>query len=97
MIKFGQKKYLTKIRDYKSVFSSVEGKRVLFDMMKEFGFSTPLIDKKKDITSEALAFGEGQRNTVLYILSQLKLNPEEIQKHLEEQIKHEQSTYENFD
>lgn len=65
--------------DYKIVFGSPEGKRVLWDLMKKSGF----LDKSYVANDpHATSFNEGARNLVLHIVHRLRINI----KKLEEQI-----------
>lgn len=72
------KKRLSLIQDYKRVFSSEQGKRVLHDLMNEHGFL------KSSFTKDAheMAFKEGGRNAVLRIMSVCEMDPDLVEKHI---------------
>ncbi len=67
----GQKAKLATIADYQQVFNSAVGQRVLWDMMKSFGFM-----EHSHVPGDpySTAFHEGQRNVVLSIHRTLKMN-----------------------
>tara|TARA_Y100000356_G_C11042294_1_gene174238 strand:+ start:185 stop:451 length:267 start_codon:yes stop_codon:yes gene_type:complete len=64
--------------DYKAVFSTEEGERVLFDLMKNNFMLAPTFTS----CVHEMALREGSRNAILRILSILKVNPEELRKHI---------------
>ena len=64
--------------DYKAVFSSEEGERVLFDLMKNNFMLAPTFTS----CEHEMALREGSRNAILRILSILKVKPEELRKHI---------------
>lgn len=70
-----QKRY-AKIVDYKRVFGTEQGKRVLHDMMVAANVLSPMMSK--GARGEDLLFSEGQRNVVLRILTFLKTDPEKL-------------------
>ena len=71
-------------KDYISVFSSPEGKRVLFHLMQTHGIlGTCFVEKD----SHQSAFKEGERNVVLRLLAILKQDPMKIQERIEENMK----------
>jgi hypothetical protein len=59
--------------DYKKVFGSPEGERVLSDLM-----SLHHVNMAHDAPSEKLHFIEGQRYVVLAILKRLRTNPDKL-------------------
>jgi len=74
------------INDYKKVFSSPEGKRVLFDLMKQgHYFHSSFTGDPHEVI-----FREGERNLVNYILTLMKQDTtklyEEIQKREQEEL-----------
>lgn len=56
-----------RVKDYRQTFSGDSGERVLRDLMQFGMFSTVHVPGDPHST----AFGEGQRNMVLYIITQL--------------------------
>lgn len=74
------KRQIAKVTDYKMVFGTPHGSRVLMDMMKTHGILQSSFDKDPYLT----AFKEGERNAVLRILTVLKINVEDIKKRIEE-------------
>ena len=84
-----QKSNLTKFYDdYKEVFSSQAGQRVLRDLMSRYHvFGPTLPSGAKRI--EDILHAEGERNVVLHILEMLRLhefykqNPEMLQQQME--------------
>ncbi len=73
-----QRASLQKYNDYKSVFGTEEGKRVLFDMMANHHFITPTLSVKNNAIEAA--FNEGQRNVILRVLTYMKLDIRQIEK-----------------
>jgi hypothetical protein len=67
-------KALDKVIDYRNVFSTSEGKRVLYDLMKVCHF----MHSSFTGDSTEIIFREGERNVVNYILTMLKQDPELI-------------------
>ena len=74
-------KRFAKIVDYKKVFSSEQGKRVLYDLMIEHKVMGPTYIKGDAIE---MAFLEGQRNVLLRIFSILKMNPDKLKETIQE-------------
>lgn len=64
--------------DYKAVFGSEEGERVLFDLMKNNFILAPTYTSN----IHEMALREGARNAVLRILSILRVNPEELRQQI---------------
>ena len=64
--------------DYKAVFSTEEGERVLFDLMKNNFMLAPTFTS----CVHEMGLREGSRNAILRILSILKVKPEELRKHI---------------
>lgn len=76
------KKILVRAADYKNVFNSAQGKRVLEDMCRNhFMFSTSFA--KGDAYESARR--EGERLVILRILSFLKLDLNRLEKLIEEE------------
>jgi hypothetical protein len=78
------KKMLARISDYKKVFESPLGKKVLLDMMRAHKITSSTF-VPNDINSTLL--NEGERNVVLRILAILKTNPEDYAQRIEESTK----------
>jgi hypothetical protein len=77
----GIKKAVARTRDYKTVFSTDAGKRVLHDMMQAHRvLSSTFVKGDPDST----ILHEGERNVVLRILAILKTSPEDMHRMLEE-------------
>ena len=64
--------------DYKAVFNSEDGQRVLFDLMKNNYMLAPTYTS----SLHEMALREGSRNAILRILSILKVEPEELKKQI---------------
>ena len=64
-----------KSSDYKTVFGTDEGQRVLFDLMKNGCFLRPTHVPNDEVASHK---NEGMRELFLYILYQVELEPEKI-------------------
>lgn len=80
MAKKSAHKQVAKVIDYKVTFSTEEGKRVLFDLMKSCGMDTSSFDENP----LNMAYREGQRNVVLHIMNKLKIDVEKLTKFIEE-------------
>jgi len=65
-----------RIRAYKRVFESEDGKRVLQDLMK----SCHVFSSTMDANPHELAYREGERSTVLRIMRTLNIDPAELEK-----------------
>lgn len=76
------------VADYKLIFESEAGERVLYDLMKKCHFLHTSYDG--DINS--MVFREGERNVVNYIMTMLKQDPLEIKKLIDKQ-EEEEFTY----
>lgn len=74
-----------RVIDYKEIFGSVAGKKVLYDMMKAGNMLQSSFDKDP----HEMAFNEGQRNMVLRILTLLKTDPMELRKFIQEREEQE--------
>lgn len=73
------KRQYAKLMDYKAVFGSPAGQRVLSDLMVLHH-----IDTAHRAPNEELQFIEGQRFVVLTILKRLKTNPSKLREMLYE-------------
>ena len=85
------KKSLATIRDYKTVFNSVEGKRVLWDLMKIAGMTQTNFVQGDPYGT---AYNEGIRQCVLSILNKLKLDTEKLEKEIAQGEKSDRSIFE---
>lgn len=73
------KRIFATVKNYKKVFlESAEGQQVLWDLMKHFNLMQPSMPKDKP-DPLLLAFNEGGRNVVLYILSKLNMDVSKLQ------------------
>lgn len=72
---------------YQAVFTSVEGEKVLNDLMKEHHIMGSTFCKDPYDS----AFKEGERAVVLRILSILKINVEELAKRIDKALKDEEA------
>lgn len=68
------------VADYKAVFESEKGRKVLMDLMRNHYVLASTYDYDPTLT----ALREGERNVVLRILAMLKINVEELHKRIEE-------------
>jgi len=70
--------------DYRKVFQSPEGERVLRDLMKQFhAMGTTYFQGDTHQT----AFREGQRNVFLHIVNELNYDYEALEQRLQQMIK----------
>lgn len=66
---------------YKKVFSTVDGKEVLRDLMRtHFMLSTTFVEGKPDLTSH----NDGERDVVIRILKIMQIDLSGMQKYIEE-------------
>lgn len=79
-------KRLARVIDYKKVFGSVAGKRVLWDIMQEGHMLAPTPHPEDQ---HAMFINEGKRNLVLYILHILKVDVQKLKKQIDEEIENE--------
>lgn len=63
-----------KVHDYKVVFGSEAGERVLYDLMR----SAHVLSTTFSVEPCEMAMREGERNIVLRILTVLKMDPEKL-------------------
>lgn len=71
---------LQRIADYKKVFSGDAGARVLEDLCQYTQFQTPSFDENEDTSGRKMAFREGQRSVIAFILAQTEMARAEFQK-----------------
>jgi len=74
-------KRATIIQDYKRVFGSVSGKRVLKDLMQIHNFYSSSFSQDSDTLT---AFNEGKRDVILRILHHIKVDVDDLMKMIEE-------------
>jgi hypothetical protein len=80
-----EKRILAHIEDYKRTFSTENGKRVLWDLMKKNGMLSDIFTENPQVS----AYNEGRRAVVLYILQKLNTDIQKLQQQIEEGIKNE--------
>jgi hypothetical protein len=73
------------VADYKLLFESESGQRVLFDLMKVGHFMTTSFQGEV----HDCVFREGERNMVNYILTMLKQDPVELKRMIDKQEEEE--------
>jgi len=79
-VKTAENRYVSRVKDYKQVFSSSAGKRVLYDLIKVHHVLSSHFD---DSFTNNVLFKEGERNVVLRILTLLKTDPSALMEHIE--------------
>lgn len=72
------------IQDYQTVFNSDAGKRVLEDLCGFTEFQTPSFRMSEDTSGRKMAFREGQRNVISYILTHIEMTLADFQKKVRE-------------
>jgi hypothetical protein len=65
---------------YQATFSTTDGEKVLFDLMKEHYVTGSTFSK----CPQEMALREGERNVVLRILTIMKINVDDLAKKIEE-------------
>lgn len=75
-----KKKQLQRVTDYKFIFKTTEGRRVLYDLMRAHNVMQTTYVANDPI---AMAIREGERNAVLRILTILKMNPRQMERFIE--------------
>lgn len=70
---------LARAIDYKKVFASEQGKRVLNDLIRAHHVMTPTM-VRGDETGLQMAYNEGQRNVVLRLLKMVNLSEADMRK-----------------
>jgi hypothetical protein len=83
------RKQVDRVRTYRTVFNSEDGKKVLHDLMRTHHVIGGLPAKDPYEMYRA----EGERNVVLRILSLLNIDPIQFEKHLKDTL---QSEADNF-
>jgi hypothetical protein len=84
-------KFALKVSDYKAVFESDVGIRVLYDLMQTAGFNGSIFNENPYI----LSFNEGKRDMVMRILTMCGYDMAEIHKRMTEASKHGHDQYPN--
>jgi hypothetical protein len=74
-----EERYKQLIEDYKHVFNSDAGKRVLEDLASASGFQMPVFDEKEDSSGRQMAYRDGRRSIVARIQWMLELSREQFQ------------------
>lgn len=72
---------LARVKDYKQIFSSQAGERVLRDLIKQHHVLSCTFDPA---APNRHIFWEGERNVVLRILKLINVNPERLRKIVED-------------
>lgn len=80
------------IIDYHRVFGTTEGKKVLFDLMKQHHILTAAASSPID--PYELAYREGERSVILRILTSLDMDPGKLREKIEE-AKNDDGQYRN--
>lgn len=70
--------------DYESTFNSPHGKRVLHDLMRRSHMTGSTFSKDP----HEMALKEGERNLMLYILHNLNIREDELERLIEEEHDH---------
>jgi len=78
--KTGEEQRLQLVDDYKHVFGTDSGKRVLEDLMQASGFQMPVYSEAEDTSARGMAFRDGKRAIVSRIQFMLELSLSELQK-----------------
>lgn len=74
------RKYIKLVQDYRELFDTERGKRVIADLMKNHY----VLDSTFDPNPQELALAEGERNVVLRILSLLQESPLDLMNRIKE-------------
>jgi hypothetical protein len=78
-----EKKQVKLIRIYQRIFNSDEGKQVLYDLMRR---SNTLSSSFNGMDYLTMAYNEGRRSIILYILSMIDSDPEALKQLMEKSI-----------
>lgn len=76
-----EKEQIDLLQAYHKVFGGAEGKKVLVDLSNNFRMSSPTITSDEFAIGRPdmlMAYREGLRGSILYILSQLQVKPEDF-------------------
>jgi len=78
-----QKKIMEKrktlLTDYRMVFGTPEGRNVLHDLMKHFNVLSSTLKRTPPQDPLQMAFNEGGRNAVLFIMTKIKMDPKKLE------------------
>jgi hypothetical protein len=85
-LKKARKRSLASHENYRKVFDSFIGKKVLYDLMKESGFLLAGIEI--DNANHAI-YNEGKRSMVLYIMNKISVDPKKLEQLIKEGIEDE--------
>jgi len=75
------KRGLANAYDYSKTFSTVHGKKVLYDLMKHNGILTSTTQPGDPYVT---CYNDGRRCAILDILQRLKINPEKLEQILKQ-------------
>lgn len=89
--KKAREKSLASYKDYKILFESDRGKKVLWDLMKTTDFLGP---SHVIGDSHTTAFNDGQKNVVRHILKKIKTDYKKLEAKIQEGIEDESRTWE---
>ena len=78
-----EKKQVKLIRTYQRLFNSDEGKQVLYDLLRR---SNVLSTSFNGMDYLSMAYNEGRRSLMLYILSRIDSDPEAMKQLMEKSI-----------
>lgn len=78
-----EKRYLGSIEDYKIVFESEHGKRVLYDLMQKHNVLKSTFSENP----HEMAYKEGQRKVILDILSTIKFDVKALENEMKEKAR----------
>jgi hypothetical protein len=80
-----KKKKLDQVACYQATFSSEDGKKVLYDLMKVHN----VMGSTFSPNSNEMILKEGERNVVLRIMHLLKIDPQKLIEEIEKGISHD--------
>lgn len=70
-----ERKQVALVRKYQKIFNSGDGKKVLYDLIRR---ANVLCTSFAGMDHATMAYNEGRRSLILYILSQIDSDPEAI-------------------
>lgn len=73
------------VQSYQNVFNTIDGKAVLFDLMKKHG----ILSSSFDGNVNTLLVKEGERKVVLEILNKLNYNVNKMKERIDEYVNQE--------
>lgn len=77
------------VRDYKEVFGSTTGRKVLNDLVITSG----LLDESFCRNAGEMAYKSGKKSLVLYILSRLDTDPDALRQIMSESLEQDEDNY----